>query len=82
MLRKREVGKAKMRERATQPRKPRVAHVTTVDLSLRYLLLNQLQRIQSEGYEVFGISAAGPDGTNVRAWKKGVCPPATARWIT
>ncbi|MBW2588056.1 MAG: glycosyltransferase family 4 protein [Deltaproteobacteria bacterium] len=50
-----------MRERATQTRKPRVAHVTTVDLSLRYLLLNQLQRIQSEGYEVFGISADGPD---------------------
>jgi len=61
MLRNREVGTAKMRERATQTRKPRVAHVTTVDLSLRYLLLNQLQRIQSEGYEVFGISADGPD---------------------
>ena len=61
MLRKREVGNAKMRERATQTRRPRVAHVTTVDLSLRYLLLNQLQRIQSEGYEVFGVSAAGPD---------------------
>jgi glycosyltransferase involved in cell wall biosynthesis len=56
-----------MRERATQPRKPRVAHVTTVDLSLRYLLLNQLQRIQSEGYEVFGISAAGPDVPVVEA---------------
>jgi glycosyltransferase involved in cell wall biosynthesis len=50
-----------MREGATDTRKPRVAHVTTVDLSLRYLLLNQLQRIQSEGYEVFGISADGPD---------------------
>jgi glycosyltransferase involved in cell wall biosynthesis len=56
-----------MRERATQPRKPRVAHVTTVDLSLRYLLLNQLQRIQSEGYEVFGISADGPDVPVVEA---------------
>ena len=50
-----------MRERATQTRRPRVAHVTTVDLSLRYLLLNQLQRIQAEGYEVVGISADGPD---------------------
>ena len=67
MLRKREVGTAKMRERATQTRKPRVAHVTTVDLSLRYLLLNQLQRIQSEGYEVFGISADGPDVPVVEA---------------
>lgn len=50
-----------MRGTETQTHKPRVAHVTTVDLSLRYLLLNQLQRIQQEGYEVFGISAAGPD---------------------
>jgi glycosyltransferase involved in cell wall biosynthesis len=56
-----------MRERATHTRKPRVAHVTTVDLSLRYLLLNQLQRIQSEGYEVFGISADGPDVPVVEA---------------
>jgi len=67
MLRKREVGTAKMRERATQTRKPRVAHVTTVDLSLRYLLLNQLQRIQAEGYEVVGISADGPDVPVVEA---------------
>jgi len=56
-----------MRERATQTRKPRVAHVTTVDLSLRYLLLNQLQRIQSEGYEVVAISADGPDVPVVEA---------------
>ena len=67
MLRKRAVGTAKMRERATQTRKPRVAHVTTVDLSLRYLLLNQLQRIQAEGYEVVGISADGPDVPVVEA---------------
>jgi glycosyltransferase involved in cell wall biosynthesis len=46
---------------------PRVAHVTTVDLSLRYLLLNQLQRIQAEGYEVVGISADGPDVPVVEA---------------
>ena len=39
---------------------PRVAHVTTVDLSLRYLLLNQLERIRDEGYDVVGISADGP----------------------
>lgn len=56
-----------MRERATHTRKPRVAHVTTVDLSLRYLLLNQLERIQGEGYEVFGISADGPDVPVVEA---------------
>jgi glycosyltransferase involved in cell wall biosynthesis len=44
-----------------------VAHITTVDLSLRYLLLNQLQRIQNEGYEVFAISADGPDVPVVEA---------------
>jgi glycosyltransferase involved in cell wall biosynthesis len=38
-----------------------VAHITTIDLSLRYLLLNQLQSIQAEGYEVAGISTPGTD---------------------
>ncbi|MEM7435947.1 MAG: glycosyltransferase family 4 protein [Myxococcota bacterium] len=56
-----------MRASGTQAGKPRVAHVTTVDLSLRYLLLNQLQRIQNEGYEVCGISADGPDVSVVEA---------------
>jgi glycosyltransferase involved in cell wall biosynthesis len=56
-----------MRERAAETDKPRVAHVTTVDLSLRYLLLNQLQRIRDEGYEVYGISADGPDVAAVEA---------------
>jgi glycosyltransferase involved in cell wall biosynthesis len=46
---------------------PRVAHVTTVDLSLRYLLLNQLERIRDEGYEVVGVSADGPDVAAVEA---------------
>jgi glycosyltransferase involved in cell wall biosynthesis len=41
-----------------------VAHITTVDLSLRYLLLNQLVDIREAGYDVYGISAAG---TNVPA---------------
>jgi glycosyltransferase involved in cell wall biosynthesis len=39
----------------------KVAHITTIDLSLHYLLLNQLRTIQRAGYEVVGISAAGPD---------------------
>lgn len=51
----------------TSTNRPRVAHVTTVDLSLRYLLLNQLQRIREEGYDVVGISAAGPDVAEVEA---------------
>jgi glycosyltransferase involved in cell wall biosynthesis len=39
----------------------RVAHITTIDLSLRYLLLNQLRSLQAAGYEVTGISTPGPD---------------------
>lgn len=39
---------------------PRVAHVTTVDLTLRFLLLGQLRRLRDEGFEVAGISAPGP----------------------
>jgi glycosyltransferase involved in cell wall biosynthesis/ribosomal protein S18 acetylase RimI-like enzyme len=38
----------------------RVAHLTTVDLTLRFLLLDQLRRLKEEGYEVAGISAPGP----------------------
>jgi glycosyltransferase involved in cell wall biosynthesis len=38
----------------------RVAHVTTVDSTLRFLLLPQLVRLRDEGYEVTGISAPGP----------------------
>ena len=39
----------------------KVAHITTVDLSLRYLLLNQLRAIEKAGYEVSGVSAPGPE---------------------
>jgi glycosyltransferase involved in cell wall biosynthesis len=41
-------------------RRPRVAHVTTVDVTLRFLLLPQLRRLRDEGYEVTTISAPGP----------------------
>jgi len=37
----------------------KIVHITTVDLSLRYLLLNQLRSIQEAGYEVVGISSPG-----------------------
>lgn len=45
----------------------KVTHITTIDLSLRYLLLNQLQSIQAEGYEVVGISNSGPEVPVVEA---------------
>jgi glycosyltransferase involved in cell wall biosynthesis len=43
---------------------PSIAHITTVDKSLRYLLLAQLQSIRRDGYEVVGISTPG---SNVEA---------------
>lgn len=38
----------------------RLAHVTTVDLSLRFLLRNQLLAFSRAGYHVVSISAPGP----------------------
>lgn len=39
----------------------KIAHLTTVDLSLRYLLLAQIEASVAAGDEVLGISARGPD---------------------
>jgi glycosyltransferase involved in cell wall biosynthesis len=47
--------------------KAKVAHVTTVALSLRYLLLQQLEAIAGSGYPVVAISAPGPDVATVEA---------------
>lgn len=44
-----------------RPDSLKVAHITTIDRSLRYLLLNQLRSIQESGYEVVGISSPGAD---------------------
>ena len=38
----------------------KVAHLTTVDLSLRYLVFPQLLAIRDAGWEAIGISADGP----------------------
>ena len=38
----------------------KVAHLTTVDLSLRFLLFPQLVAVIDNGGEVIGISAPGP----------------------
>lgn len=45
----------------------KVAHVTTADISLRYLLLDQMRSLQRAGYEVVGISSPGPDVPAVEA---------------
>ena len=44
-----------------------VAHVTAVDLSLRYLLLRQLQSLQAEGYRVVGVSTPGAHVPTIEA---------------
>src|SRR5262249_12892579 len=38
----------------------KIAHLTTVDLSLRFLVLAQLVALRDEGHEVIGISSPGP----------------------
>ena len=38
----------------------RVAHIATLDISLRYLLQNQLVSLIAAGYDVTGISAPAP----------------------
>ena len=38
----------------------RVAHLTTVDMSLRFLVLPQLRSVVDLGGEAYGISAEGP----------------------
>jgi glycosyltransferase involved in cell wall biosynthesis len=40
--------------------RPKLIHVTTVDLSLDALLGYQLARFQEEGFDVVGVSAPGP----------------------
>lgn len=46
--------------RRSPGRAPVVAHLTTVDMSLRYLLLPQLRAVVERGGEAVGISAPGP----------------------
>ncbi|HZP95142.1 MAG TPA: glycosyltransferase family 4 protein [Candidatus Limnocylindria bacterium] len=45
----------------------RVIHITTSDMSLRYLLLDQLRYLQAEGHEVTAVSGPGPWVEAVRA---------------
>lgn len=45
----------------------KVAHITTIDLSLRLLLLNQMISLREAGYEAHAISSAGPDVSALEA---------------
>jgi len=37
----------------------KIVHITTIDLSLRYLLLNQLKFLQQQGFLISTISSPG-----------------------
>jgi glycosyltransferase involved in cell wall biosynthesis len=45
----------------------KIAHITTVDIAFRLLLLNQLRYLQAAGYKVEGISADGPYANQLKA---------------
>ncbi|MCC6217538.1 MAG: glycosyltransferase family 4 protein [Polyangiaceae bacterium] len=45
----------------------RVAHVATVDLTLRYQLLGELRLVRDAGHDVTLLSARGPDTTELEA---------------
>jgi glycosyltransferase involved in cell wall biosynthesis len=45
----------------------RVAHVTTIDLTLRFLLIEQLRRLRDEGFEVAGICSPSAELETLRA---------------
>jgi glycosyltransferase involved in cell wall biosynthesis/ribosomal protein S18 acetylase RimI-like enzyme len=59
-----------------------VAHVTTVDLTARFLLLGQLRRLRDEGFEVASVSAPGSWTADLEA--EGIrhvpWPHATRAW--
>jgi glycosyltransferase involved in cell wall biosynthesis len=50
-----------------EPQTIKIAHIANVDISLRYLLLNQLRTIKQAGYDVVGISTPGPEVPVVEA---------------
>jgi glycosyltransferase involved in cell wall biosynthesis/ribosomal protein S18 acetylase RimI-like enzyme len=60
----------------------RIAHIATVDLTVRFLLMPQLRRLRDEGYNITAISAPGPwreeieaEGIRFLPW-----PHATRSW--
>lgn len=69
-----------LRARTREPQ--RLAHVTTIAGSLRYLLLGQLDHLRAAGYAVDGISAPGPDVEVLRAHKIGHAAVAMTRRFT
>lgn len=63
----------------------RIAHVSTSDLAIRFLLRNQLRGFRRAGYDVYGVSAPGPFEAELRhesfaydclPMARRICPPA------
>lgn len=50
----------------------KIAHITTIDQSLDYLLLHQLQSLRDAGYAVTGIAAPGPGPHAARVTAAGI----------
>lgn len=60
----------------------KIAHITTIDMALRYLLLNQLRAARDAGYEVVGISSPGPERLTLEAAGIRHIPVAISRRLT
>ncbi|HEX8802652.1 MAG TPA: glycosyltransferase family 4 protein [Acidimicrobiales bacterium] len=60
-------GRRRDRSRSADGRPVQVAHLTTVDSSLRYLLRPQLRAVRDLGGDVLGISAPGPYADELEA---------------
>jgi glycosyltransferase involved in cell wall biosynthesis len=60
----------------------KVVHMTTVDMSVRHLLLNQLLALRAAGFEVGAVSAAGPDLGPVNAARVPHWPVSFTRRMT
>lgn len=43
-----------------KPRKIKVCHVASIDLTIRFVLLNQLKMLKTEGYKVSAVCSPGP----------------------
>lgn len=67
----------------TKPTEPvRVVHVTTVDISLRFLLLRQLLDLKNHGYQVAAVCSDGPWVSEIRSLGIPVCTVRMFRAVT
>ena len=60
----------------------KVAHIATVDRSLRIQLLAQMRSLQEAGYDVYGIASPGPESAGVTAAGIPFIPAPMTRRVT